>query len=136
MTDTDRGHDGGRVLSPLPGPPFRGPAYEYIRADDRVPPLGAQGGCGDEAIAHVKLFVPGSRWTLFICEHDPAEALVFGWVVSPLGPDCDEWGYASLHEIARVRVPLGQPPERDLDFAPKPVREARAEHRRLTGEAG
>ena len=91
---------------------------------------------GDQAIAHVKLFVPGSRWTLFICEHDPVEALVFGWVVSALGPDCDEWGYASLSEIARVRVPLGQPPERDLDFAPKPVRGARAEQRQLTGEAG
>ena len=52
-------------------------------------PLGAQAGCGDEAIAHVKLFVPGSRWTLFVSEHDPAEALAFGWVVSALGPDCD-----------------------------------------------
>ena len=30
MTDKNAGRDRGRVLSPLPGPPFRGPAYEYI----------------------------------------------------------------------------------------------------------
>ena len=134
MTDDNAGRDGGRVLSPQPGPPFRGPAYEYICARDNVPLLGAQDGHGDDAITQVKLFVPGSRWTLSTCEHEPAEALVFGWIFSPLGADCDEWGYASLHEIARLRVPLGLPSERDLDFAPKSVREARAEHRRLTGE--
>ncbi len=76
----------------------------------------------------------GSRWTLFICEHDPAEQIAFGFVFSPLGPDCDEWGYASLDEIARVRVPLGMPPERDVDFVAESLREARAEHRSLTGQ--
>lgn len=70
----------------MPGATFRGPAYEYVRADDNLPPLGAQDGCGDEAIAHVKLSVGGSRWTPLICEHDPAEALVFGWVLSALRP--------------------------------------------------
>ncbi len=100
----------GHVVSPLPGPPFTGPAYEYILAVDRVPPLGGPGDSGDAAIARVKLFIPGSRWTLFICEHDPTDQVVFGWVVSPLGADCDEWGYASLEEIAALRVPLGLPP--------------------------
>jgi hypothetical protein len=123
-----------RVVSPLPCPPFTGPAYEYILASDHVPALGAQDGVGDQAIAHVKLFIPGSRWTLFICEHDRSDQIVFGWVVSPLGADCDEWGYASLHEIAALRVPLGLPPERDLDFAPGPLAEAREEHTRRTGE--
>ena len=122
------------VVSPLPGPLFTGPAYEYILAADRVLPLGAQDGLGDHAIAHVKLFVRGSRWTLFICEHDPTDHIVFGWVVSPLGADCDEWGYASMHEIAALRVPLGLPPERDLDFAPASLAQTRAEHRRRTGE--
>ena len=46
MTDNNAGRDRGGVLSPLPGPPFRGPAYGYIRAEDRVPPLGAQDGAG------------------------------------------------------------------------------------------
>jgi hypothetical protein len=82
----------------------------------------------------VKLFIPGSRWTLFICEHDSADHIVFGWVVSPLGADCDEWGYASLTEIAALRVPFGLPPERDLDFAAAPLAQARAAHRRQTGE--
>jgi len=123
-----------RVVSPPPGPPFVGPAYEYVLAADCVPPLGAQDGAGDEAIAHVKLFIPGSRWTLFVCQHDPAEQIVFGWVVSPLGADCDEWGYASLAEIAALRVPLGLPPERDLEFAPAPLPAARCAHARAMGE--
>jgi len=54
--------------------------------------------------------------------------------VSPLGADYDEWGYASLIEIAALRVPLGLPPERDVDFALAPVRQARAEHVRRSGE--
>lgn len=49
MTDDNAGRDGGRVLSPQPGPPFRGPAYEYICARDNVPLLGAQDGRGDGA---------------------------------------------------------------------------------------
>jgi len=124
-----------RVVSPVPGPPYTGPAYEYILASDRVPPLGGQGDSGDATIARVKLVIPGSRWTLFICEHDPTEQIVFGWIVSPLGAELDEWGYASLVEVAALRVPLGLPPERDLDFAPAPVRQAREEHRRRSGEA-
>lgn len=129
------GHlDPARVVSPPPGPPFAGPAYEYVLAADRVPPLGAQDGAGDDATAHVKLVIPGSRWTLLICEHDPADQIVFGLVVSPLGAECDEWGYADFNEIAALRVPLGLPPERDLDFTAVPLAQGRAEHRRQSGE--
>jgi hypothetical protein len=123
------------VISPVPGPPFTGPAYEYTLATDRVPPLGAQGDSGDATLARVKLFIPGSRWTLFVYEHDPAEQIVFGWIVSPLAAELDEWGHASLHEIAALRVPLGLPPERDLAFAPALLAQARDEYRRRSGEA-
>jgi hypothetical protein len=40
-----------------------------------------------------------------------------GYCVSPLGPDCDEFGDQGLAEIARVRVGA-LPPERDLYFQP------------------
>ena len=52
--------------------------------------------------------------------------LFFGFVVSPLGEDCDEWGYFNLSELAAVRFPpLGLPIERELYFTPKPFSEVR-----------
>jgi hypothetical protein len=50
--------------------------------------------------------------------------LFFGFCVSPLGPDCDGWGYASLTELLSVRV-RGLTIERDLHlpFATRTVGE-------------
>jgi hypothetical protein len=124
-----------RVVSPQPGAPFTGPAYEYIVAADRIPRLGGQGNTDHAAIVWVKLLIPGSRWTLFICEHDPIDQLVWGWVASPLGADCDEWGYNDLNEIAALRAPFGTPPERDLAFTRAPLWVARQQHARLTEES-
>ena len=89
-----------------------------------VPKLGATDGGGDpmDNIAYVKVFGPG-RFTYFVTEWD-GEDTVFGYCVSPLGPDCDEWGYSSIAEWEAVG-PL--PIERDLYFDPKPVGEALAE---------
>jgi hypothetical protein len=46
------------------------------------------------------------------------DIVFFGWVVSPLGEDCDEWGYWSLSQLLDV------PPlylELDLHFRPTPL---------------
>ena len=65
-----------------------------------IPELYAQDGKGMDAIVHLKLFGPG-RFTLYVTEFDGEDTL-FGYVVSPLGADCDELGYSSLSELASV----------------------------------
>ncbi len=69
----------------------------------------------------MKLFQPFSRWTYYVSavsEYEGIEGPVLtGYCVSPLGPDCDEFGDQGLAEIARVRVG-GLPPERDLHYEP------------------
>lgn len=75
---------------------------------------------GDVAeCAYVKLFDPSGRWTLYVFDAsvDEDDTRLFGFCVSPLGADCDEWGYASLTEIAATRGRFGLPMERDLHFA-------------------
>ena len=46
---------------------------------------------------------------------------IFGFYRSPLGPDDDEFGFASLRELESLRGPLGQGIERDLHFPPTPI---------------
>lgn len=66
---------------------------------DRLPMLYATDGVAvGNKIAQVKFFDPAGRWTFYAVEFDGVDQL-FGWCVSPLGPDCDELGYASLAEI-------------------------------------
>jgi hypothetical protein len=77
----------------------------------------------------VKLFQPGSRFAYYVCAataHEGVEGPVLtGFCVSPLGPDCDEFGDRPLAEIARVRV-AGLPPELDVYFEPRPLSEIEA----------
>lgn len=87
-----------------------------------LPPLRSTEGQGDDAVVRAKFFHPASRYTLFVTEFDGEDTL-YGWCVSPLGADCDEWGYTSLAELASLRV-LGLGVERDLYFEPRPLREA------------
>jgi len=100
--------------------PFTGPAYQYLRADDDLPTY-REIADEQDPLCRVKLFQPGSRFTYYVCaatEYEGIEGPVLtGYCVSPLGPDCDEFGDQALAEIARVLV-LGLPPERDLHFAP------------------
>jgi hypothetical protein len=88
-----------------------------------MPGLRAQDGKGDDAIAYLKLFCPFGRLTLYATEHENGE--VFGYMVSPLGPDCDEWGYSSLQELASLQLAIGNASmpaiERDLDWLPTRV---------------
>lgn len=89
-----------------------------------LPALYSQDGKGEEAIAHVKLFHPLSRYTYYVTEFDPDNEIMFGWCVSPRGADCDEFGYAALSELTDT-LPRGLPFERDRSFTPMTVAEAR-----------
>ena len=70
-----------------------------------------------EKVAVCKFF-GGGRGTWYAVEFDGDDTF-FGYVVSPLGPDCDEFGYFSLKELKSVRFPpFGLGVERDLYFKP------------------
>jgi len=110
------------------GAPFTGPAYQYLRADDELPRY-REVADEPDPLCRVKLFQPGSRWTYYVCSASEYEGVagpvLTGFCVSPLGPDCDEFGDQPLAEIARVRV-AGLPPERDLYFEPRRLSEIEA----------
>lgn len=95
-----------------------------------------------EKRAVAKFFDPTGRATWFVFEGDvqremnpgfeslplnmaSASDLVqfdvrfFGYVVSPLGPDCDEMGYFTLSELQSVRLRFGLRVERDTFFRPE-----------------
>lgn len=108
--------------------PFTGPAYEYLRADDALPSY-REIADEQDPFCRVKLFQPGSRFTYYVCaatEYDGIDGPVLtGYCVSPLGPDCDEFGDQALAEIAGVRLG-GLAPERDLHFQPVRLSQVKA----------
>lgn len=85
----------------------------------KVPPLYANEGQGDEAIAHVKLFTPWTNWTWYASEYDPEQRLCFGVVVGHER----ELGYFSLAELEEIRGPGGLRIERDLHWKPRALKE-------------
>lgn len=112
-----------RPLPPEPLQDKRG--HKLIGNRERVllPPLQATDGQGEDALAVVKLFNPTGRYTLLVTEFDDDDTL-YGYCFSALGRDCDEWGYTSLRELARIRLEkFGRIPgiERDLDWEPTTV---------------
>lgn len=89
-------------------------------------PLGSKDGQGEDAKVIVKFF-GGGRFSFFATEGDfqydgngrVEDITFFGWVVSPLGPDCDEWGYLSFRELEATRFPpFGLRVERDRGVTP------------------
>ncbi len=66
----------------------------------------------------LKLFDPSGRGTWYITEFDGKDTM-FGFCVSPLGPDCDELGYMSLQEMSAVRNRFGLGIERDIFWNPE-----------------
>lgn len=87
----------------------------------KLPKLGTTDG--QDATVYLKLFSPIGRMTLYVTEFDGDDTL-YGYMVSPLGPDCDEWGYSSLSEMAHLLVIGGMPGvERDCYWSPKKVSE-------------
>jgi len=71
---------------------------------DDIPP--------DEKTIYVKYFLPGLRWTWYAAEYGPDEEVCFGYVLSGIDPNFDEWGYFSLSELKENDA------ERDLYFKP------------------
>lgn len=71
----------------------------------------------EEKVLAVKFFDPAGRGTWYGVEFDSKDTF-FGFTVSPLGPDCDEWGYFSLKELETVRNRFGLGIERDLFWQP------------------
>ena len=78
-------------------------------------PLGSQERLGDRARVVIKFFFPAGRYTFYVTEAEAQDDdyLFFGYCVSPLGPDCDEWGYTALSELQSVNV-RGLTIERDI----------------------
>ena len=76
----------------------------------------------NEKVAVAKFFYPCGRGTWYATEFD-GEDTFFGYVVSMLGTDCDEWGYFSLSELESVKGPLGLGIERDIAFRPTKIAE-------------
>jgi hypothetical protein len=65
-------------------------------------------------------FFGGGRWSWYAVEYDVETGIMFGFVQSGLGPDCDELGSFSWDEISSVKFPpfnLGI--ERDSSWNPK-----------------
>ncbi len=85
--------------------------------EKKLPPLYAQDGLEDKAMAFVKLFTPDANWTWYITERDPETNECFG-IVCGLER---EYGYFNLDELSGLRGPLGLPIERDRYFEPTPV---------------
>jgi len=77
---------------------------------------------GDRTVV-AKFFDPTGRYTFYMIEYDPEQRLAFGWVVSPLGSDCDELGYVSIDELEEIKGAFGLGIERDRHFSPKPFRD-------------
>jgi hypothetical protein len=77
-----------------------------LRSVIRQFPLGSQEGLRENAKVLVKFFFPAGRYTFYATEGEEQEddILFFGYCVSPLGEDCDEWGYTALSELQSVHV--------------------------------
>lgn len=115
----------------LPAPPlspayqhpdrrFRGPAYRYLRPEDRLPAYDDLPG-SERVIAKVRLFHPFSRLVYYVVAvTDYSGQLVLsGFQIGPLPGS--SFGDSSMEELATVRSPL--PIERDLDFEPRRLSE-------------
>ncbi len=50
------------------------------------------------------------------------DVLMYGYVISPLGEDCDEWGYFTLSELKQTNVIL-----LDSEFEPSPLKKVMPE---------
>lgn len=95
-------------------------------------PLQSQDGKGFDALVVCKFFDPSGRYTYYATEGAPigeddasgqtrreeADWEFFGYCVSALGEDCDEWGYATLSELQSVRGRFGLGIERDTSVTP------------------
>lgn len=87
-----------------------------------LPPLYAQDGKGDEAIAYVKYFNPCGDGTWYITELNPDTMEAFGLTVMN---GERELGYVNLNELGAVRLRFGLYIERDIHFTPKALKDCK-----------
>lgn len=88
-----------------------------------IPAIGKQDGAKNPKV-YLKLFNPCGRYTYYATEYEPETGLLFGYAVSNARPEESEFGYASLPEMAAVRLPFGLGIERDMHFTAKGLVEA------------
>lgn len=110
-------------------------------------PLYSQDSKGDEALVWLKFFDPAGRFTYLVTEmeidkigdrtagimqehapHQYLEGTIFGYCISPLGPDCDELGYFDLSELSTLIGRFGLGIERDMHFKPCTLKEAKEQY--------
>jgi hypothetical protein len=108
------------------------PAYRYLRATDNIPTYDEflaefEQTQDPDPLCKVKLFHPMSRLTYYVyaATDYSGQIILSGYMVSPLGPDCDEEGDTDIEELANLR-PL--PVERDLHWTPKRLSAVKAEY--------
>jgi hypothetical protein len=92
---------------------------------NRLPPLQAQDGKGDEAVAYVKFFSIRSDHRWFATEYDPETETFFG-LVTNYGEG--ELGYFTLAELTSVRWAGVPVVERDLSFRPTTLAKVKQTH--------
>ena len=63
---------------------------------------------------YLKLFFPWGRGTWYVTEMDQETGIMFCFVKSPLGPDCDELGYTDINELKAIKGQFGLGLERDM----------------------
>jgi hypothetical protein len=82
-------------------------------------PLCSKDEQGKDATVILKLF-GGGRFTYLVTEAEKEgdDYRLYGWMVSPLGPDCDEFGYAMLNDLLSLRFQFGLGIERDRAVTP------------------
>ena len=80
-------------------------------------PLYSQDSKNEKKIL-VKYFTPWSGWTWYITEgsKEGDDWILFGYCISGICEEYNEWGYVSLNELKSIKGPLGLGIERDLYF--------------------
>lgn len=76
----------------------------------------------DDPLVIAKFFAPSGAATWFATEYHPEDNTCFGYVQGLSDhPEDDEWGYFSLTELERIKVPpFNLPIERDLYWTEGP----------------
>lgn len=70
----------------------------------------------NEKVIVVKYFLGGWTWYITEGSQQGDDFIMFGYVISGLGEDCNEWGYISMNELKSLRGAFGLGVERDLYF--------------------
>ena len=84
-----------------------------------MPTLYSQDG-NTNPTAYLHFFNPLGRgdWYATEMRKEGDDVLFFGYVKSPIGEDCDEWGYFTLNQLKDTKII-----ELDLWFEPTPIKE-------------